>query len=291
MFRWLGFVASVLFLAGCGGQDSTPEPVAMPQKEKTWVKDWMKIEDIKTGIPDLIKSNIDPIIYALMAGLSLAAVGLTWKGYAYVIVILTVYLAIQLLLDRFRNTDSLGVLMIYFLTVGFALLVIYPYYHLSIQIPSWYDTPTIMFAAAMAGGIVLVVTRKLPWLLVILGSIAIFLVGLLILELIVPEVVESIMGAVASGAGYFVRNKQYETIAEAQAPAAVQEICDAAKKINSEVIVLCHGGPISMPDDAEYVLQNTDGVHGFYGASSMERLPTEIAIAEQMKKFKAIRFK
>ncbi len=76
-----------------------------------------------------------------------------------------------------------------------------------------------------------------------------------------------------------------------EAPAKVQQLCDAAKKVNPEVICLCHGGPISMPEDASYVLQNTEGVHGFYGASSMERLPTEIAITEQMKKFKAVRFK
>ena len=75
------------------------------------------------------------------------------------------------------------------------------------------------------------------------------------------------------------------------APAKVQEIADAAKSVNPDIIVLCHGGPISMPEDAEKVLQNTEGVDGFYGASSMERLPTETAIAEQMKKFKAIRFK
>ncbi len=76
-----------------------------------------------------------------------------------------------------------------------------------------------------------------------------------------------------------------------EAPAKVQAICDAARKVNPEVICLCHGGPISMPDDAAYVLQHTEGVHGFYGASSMERLPTETAITEQMKAFKAIRFK
>lgn len=75
------------------------------------------------------------------------------------------------------------------------------------------------------------------------------------------------------------------------APAKVQELCDAAKSVNPDVICLCHGGPISMPEDAEHVLQNTQGVHGFYGASSMERLPTEVAITGQMKKFKAIRFK
>jgi predicted TIM-barrel enzyme len=76
-----------------------------------------------------------------------------------------------------------------------------------------------------------------------------------------------------------------------EAPAKVQEICDAAKSVNPDIIVLCHGGPISMPEDAEYVLHRTEGVHGFYGASSMERLPTEVAIREQMQKFKSIRFK
>ncbi len=76
-----------------------------------------------------------------------------------------------------------------------------------------------------------------------------------------------------------------------QSPAKVQEICDTAKSINPDVIVLCHGGPISMPEDAEYVIHNTKGVDGFYGASSVERLPSEVAIKEQMEKFKAIRFK
>ena len=75
-----------------------------------------------------------------------------------------------------------------------------------------------------------------------------------------------------------------------EAPSKVQELCDAAKRVNPDIVCLCHGGPISMPDDAEYVLKNTEGVHGFYGASSMERLPTEVAITEQMKEFKAIQF-
>jgi len=70
----------------------------------------------------------------------------------------------------------------------------------------------------------------------------------------------------------------------------VQAICDAARGVSKEVIVLCHGGPISEPEDAEYVLQNTTGVDGFYGASSMERLPVEVAITEHVKKYKAVRF-
>lgn len=72
--------------------------------------------------------------------------------------------------------------------------------------------------------------------------------------------------------------------------ADIKEIVNSCKEINDEVIVLCHGGPIAMPEDAQYILERVEGVDGFYGASSMERLPTEIAITEQIKKFKNITF-
>ncbi|MDQ3655566.1 MAG: phosphoenolpyruvate hydrolase family protein [Chloroflexota bacterium] len=69
----------------------------------------------------------------------------------------------------------------------------------------------------------------------------------------------------------------------------VQEMHDAAKAVNPDILVLCHGGPIAEVDDARYVLERTHGVVGFYGASSMERLPVERAITENMRQFKAIR--
>lgn len=65
----------------------------------------------------------------------------------------------------------------------------------------------------------------------------------------------------------------------------VQAIVNAAKSIRDDVLVICHGGPISMPEDAGYVLSNCRGVDGFYGASSMERLPTETALTSQVKAF------
>jgi predicted TIM-barrel enzyme len=71
----------------------------------------------------------------------------------------------------------------------------------------------------------------------------------------------------------------------------VQAMHDAAKKVKKDILVLCHGGPISEPEDAQYVLERTDGVVGFYGASSIERLPTEVAITECTRRFKRIRFK
>jgi len=69
----------------------------------------------------------------------------------------------------------------------------------------------------------------------------------------------------------------------------IQEMHDAAKAVNPDVLVLCHGGPIAEPADARYVLQRTKGVAGFFGASSIERLATERAIEAQAKAFKAIR--
>ncbi len=74
-----------------------------------------------------------------------------------------------------------------------------------------------------------------------------------------------------------------------QCPALVDAWAGAALKVNKDVIVLVHGGPVAMPEDAEFVLKNTSACHGFYGASSMERLPTEVALTEQTRAFKAIK--
>ncbi len=68
----------------------------------------------------------------------------------------------------------------------------------------------------------------------------------------------------------------------------IQEIHDAAKIVNPDVLILCHGGPIAETDDAAYVLAHTHGIVGFFGASSVERLPTEVAITENMRRLKAL---
>ncbi|KAF2189361.1 hypothetical protein K469DRAFT_701997 [Zopfia rhizophila CBS 207.26] len=69
----------------------------------------------------------------------------------------------------------------------------------------------------------------------------------------------------------------------------IQEIRDAAVEVREDIIVLCHGGPISDVENAQYVLSRTKGVHGFFGASSMERIPVEVAITENTKQFKDIK--
>jgi predicted TIM-barrel enzyme len=71
---------------------------------------------------------------------------------------------------------------------------------------------------------------------------------------------------------------------------AVQEMHDAAKRINPNILVLCHGGPIAEPSDAQYILDHTTGIVGFYGASSMERLPVEPAIENRVREFTQLSF-
>jgi predicted TIM-barrel enzyme len=71
----------------------------------------------------------------------------------------------------------------------------------------------------------------------------------------------------------------------------IQAIREAAISIRPDILVLCHGGPIAEPDDVEYVLSRTKGICGFFGASSIERLPSERAITEQVMKFKNLKIR
>jgi predicted TIM-barrel enzyme len=70
--------------------------------------------------------------------------------------------------------------------------------------------------------------------------------------------------------------------------ARINAIAEAARRVRSDIILLCHGGPIAEPDDAQYILSRCPDCHGFYGASSMERLPTETALTEQTRRFKRV---
>ncbi|WP_314617992.1 phosphoenolpyruvate hydrolase family protein [Streptomyces stackebrandtii] len=97
-------------------------------------------------------------------------------------------------------------------------------------------------------------------------------------DVLVPHVGLTTKGAIGAGTALTLD----------QAAAAVQEMHDAAKRVNPDILVLCHGGPIAEPEDARYVLEHTTGVVGFFGASSIERLPTERAVIEQARAFKAL---
>ena len=77
----------------------------------------------------------------------------------------------------------------------------------------------------------------------------------------------------------------------AESARRIQAMHDAAKRVNQDILVLCHGGPIAEPADAQYILDHTQGIVGFYGASSMERLPVEPAIQGRVREFGALRLR
>ena len=97
------------------------------------------------------------------------------------------------------------------------------------------------------------------------------------------DVVVSHMGLTTSGDIGAETALDLESAAE-----RVQAHHDVVKDVNENAMVICHGGPIAWPDDAQYVLDNTEGVVGFFGASSLERLPTEEAIENQAREFKGM---
>ncbi|ALO06759.1 Transcriptional regulator [Streptomyces venezuelae] len=97
-------------------------------------------------------------------------------------------------------------------------------------------------------------------------------------DVLVPHVGLTTKGAIGAGTAMTLD----------QAAAAVQDMHDAARRVNPDILVLCHGGPIAEPEDARYVLEHTTGVVGFFGASSIERLPTERAVTEQTRAFKSL---
>jgi predicted TIM-barrel enzyme len=97
-------------------------------------------------------------------------------------------------------------------------------------------------------------------------------------DVLVPHVGLTTKGSIGAGTAMTLE----------EAAAAVQGMHDAAKRVNPDILVLCHGGPIAEPEDARYVLEHTSGVVGFFGASSIERLPTERAITDQTRAFKSL---
>ena len=100
------------------------------------------------------------------------------------------------------------------------------------------------------------------------------------------DIVVAHMGLTTSGT---IGARTAKTLADSVSQ--VQAIADACKAERADCLVLCHGGPIANPDDAQFILDRCSGVEGFYGASSMERLPTEIAITEQVRQFQTLKLR
>jgi predicted TIM-barrel enzyme len=98
-------------------------------------------------------------------------------------------------------------------------------------------------------------------------------------DVLVPHMGLTTKGAIGAGSAFSLE----------ESARRVQEMHDAAKTIRPDIIVLCHGGPIAEPEDAQYIFDHTTGIAGFFGASSVERLPVEVGIRQQAEKFKGLK--
>lgn len=179
-----------------------------------WVASWKDVKAVVPGLRAYLGTNRLSLVYAGLGGLCLAAVGLIWTGYTYLLIIILVYFIVQLLLDRFRNADSMGVLFSIVAFFSTAFLVMAPAYVSLDLIITWFDTPLLIFLMAAVGGLMFVVTRDYPWTLVLPVFTVILVVAMALLSVFNPTLLDSIM----SGQGYLVKSKLYQTISEAQAP-------------------------------------------------------------------------
>jgi asparagine N-glycosylation enzyme membrane subunit Stt3 len=177
-----------------------------------WVENWLSPKSIMRGLGMFASKSQKGILYALLAGLSFAAIAMAWVGFAYIEVILLAFFLIQVLVNKFKGIDSTSATLLFFIAFGFGFLITYPVYH---QMTLWnLDVPFYLFGAAIIVGVLFSVTRELPWLIT-LPLLGVFLA----IALVVVTVVNPALGeAIFSGQGYFGGSKLYETIAEARAP-------------------------------------------------------------------------
>ncbi len=181
---------------------------------KRWVENWFQRSSVTAGLKLFVRENRKSLLYAFLAGLSVGVTALSWQGWAYVPVILVLVYGIEVVLDRIRNQDAMGVTALFLIILAVPLLISFPWYSVRNLIKVWWDVPFYLFLVAAALGVVFTVTRDYPWTIVIPGTLVAGGAGLLVGFTVNP----SLLFAFYSGAGYFVKNKVYETIAEAQEP-------------------------------------------------------------------------
>jgi asparagine N-glycosylation enzyme membrane subunit Stt3 len=184
-------------------------------KGEKWVASWRSFDSIKTGLRSYASMNKVSMVYAALAGVCVALIGMIWTGYDYVLIIILAYLIVQLLVDRFRNADSLGVLTSIGIMFGLAFIVIAPLYFQLDYVTTWLDTPVELFLVAMIAGMIFVVTRDYPWTLTLPAIALVAVAALVAFYLVSPNLFNSII----TGQGYLVKSKLYSTISEATAPA------------------------------------------------------------------------
>lgn len=186
----------------------------MAAEEGKWVTDWLDTQAIRDGFRSYVDHNRESLGYAGLAGMSIAAVALAWKGFPYLIFIIFGYAVVQLLVNMFQGKDSMAVGVVVTITMGMPLLLSLPYYNSMNFVDMWWTAPFYIFLATLVVIAVLVPTRDLPWTMVLTSTAIVAVISYVVLKYLFVDVGEQLF----SGQGYFLRTKLFDTIAEAQPP-------------------------------------------------------------------------
>jgi len=187
---------------------------------RRWVENWFRRDSIVAGGRAFFRENRTSVLYAAFAGLCVAVIALAWQGWAYVSVILMVWFAVELFLDRFRNEDTMGTWILFTVALATPLALAFQWYFVRGQIRVWFDVPAYLFFASFVLGLAFTVTRDYPWTIVIPATLVAAAAGLGVGTLVNP----ALTNAFFTGAGYFIQTKVVTTIAEDQAPGMSQMI-------------------------------------------------------------------
>lgn len=175
-----------------------------------WVSRWGDGAAIGSGLGRIFRERATGFGYAVLTALAIAGVGLTWKGFNYVIGIIFLYACIQMVADHWRNRDSTGLFLGTLVALVLGVVLAYPYYAqanvANFLQPTWY-----ILAAFVVAGLVLVPTRDLPTILVMPAALVVALVASAVAFFVFPAVAQSLLYATV----YFKQTRLYETIAEA----------------------------------------------------------------------------
>jgi dolichyl-diphosphooligosaccharide--protein glycosyltransferase len=184
------------------------------QVHRVWVENWRSPASIKSGLRDYFRGSRSSVMYSLMAGVAYSCVIMAWVGFGYATVLILVYYVIQVILNKFKNVDSLSVTIIVTLAMGLGFLLSFPVYYEQTLIPVRFDVPVYLFLASILFGMLFVISRDFPWTLTLPAIGVILVIGIIAINAVDPALAQAIL----SGQGYFVKNKLYSTIAEARAP-------------------------------------------------------------------------
>jgi len=180
---------------------------------RKYVKDYFNARSLAIGFQELVKENRKALLYSALAGISIAAVALSWKGVVYVYAIILVYYVFHLSIKKLKKEEGLGIALIILFAMGLSLFLSFPYYSIK-YFTGWFESPFFVFTAMALLTLLLVPTRDVPWLIVVPLILVLLVGGMFTLKYLFPDIMDTII----SLQGYFLKTKLYETIAEAQAP-------------------------------------------------------------------------